>query len=116
MTLTERKLHGLTGKPVGKNSSTAKNSCGTEELIKALTALRRQLKSLEKRDTAQAEVLRLLLLDRLLHLGKSCIDKGEISCDDRRRFHAMHACYRNTPGGNGEAEAIAMGVGALPLK
>lgn len=88
----------------------------TDELTKALGDLRGQLKTLKESDTAQAEALRLILLDRILYLGKGYIDKGEISYDDRRRFHAMHNCYHSGLGGNGDADLIVEGVDALPLK
>ena len=58
----------------------------------------------------------LILLDRILWLGQGDINKGEISFDDRRRFHAMHSCYHSGLGGNGDADIIVEGVDALPLK
>lgn len=88
----------------------------TDELAKTLGELQSQLKTLKDSDTAQAEALRLILLDRILYLGKGYIDKGEISYDDRRRFHAMHTCYHSGLGGNGDADLIVEGVDALPLK
>lgn len=88
----------------------------TDELAKTLGELQSQLKTLKESDTAQAEALRLILLDRILYLGKGYIDKGEISYDDRRRFHAMHTCYHSGLGGNGDADLIVEGVDALPLK
>lgn len=88
----------------------------TDELTKTLTDMQQQLATLKASDTAQAEALRLILLDRVLYLGKSYIDKGEISYDDRRRFHAMHDCYHTGLGGNGDANLIVEGVDALPLK
>ena len=71
---------------------------------------------LKNSDTAQSEALKLILLDRILWLGQSYINKGEISFDDRRRFHAMHSCYHSGLGGNGDADIIVEGVDALPLK
>ena len=88
----------------------------TDELMKALEDLRGQLTTLKGSDTAQAEALRLILLDRILYLGKGYIDRGEISYDDRRRFHAMHTCYHSGLGGNGDGDFIVEGVDALPLK
>lgn len=88
----------------------------TDELAGTLGEVQKQLETLKASDTAQAEALRLILLDRVLYLGKSYIDKGEISYDDRRRFHAMHNCYHSGLGGNGDADLIVEGVDALPLK
>lgn len=88
----------------------------TEELTKTLTELQDEIKALKKSDAAQSEALKLILLDRVLYLGKGYIAKGEISYDDRRRFHAMHNCYHTGLGGNGDADLIVEGVDALPLK
>ena len=74
----------------------------TDELTKTLSGLQ--------------EALKLILLDRILWLGQGYINKGEISFDDRRRFHAMHSCYHSGLGGNGDADIIVEGVDALPLK
>lgn len=88
----------------------------TEELTKTLADLQKEIKTLKDSDAAQSEALKLILLDRVLYLGKGYIDKGEISYDDRRRFHAMHTCYHTALGGNGDADLIVEGVDALPLK
>lgn len=88
----------------------------TDELAKTLATLQEEIKTLKKSDDAQSEALKLMLLDRVLYLGKGYIDKGEISYDDRRRFHAMHNCYHTGLGGNGDADLIVEGVDALPLK
>ena len=79
-------------------------------------AVQGQLKVLKTSDTAQAEALRLILLDRVLYLGRGYIKAGEISYDDRRRFHAMHNCYHSGLGGNGDADLVVAAVDELPLK
>jgi len=66
-------------------------------------------------DAAQSEALKLVLLDRILYLGRSYIAKGEISYDERRRFHLMHKCYHTGLGGNGDADPIVSDVDELPL-
>lgn len=88
----------------------------TDDLAKTLATLQAEIKILKDSDAAQSEALKLMLLDRVLYLGKGYIDKGEISYDDRRRFHAMHNCYHSGLGGNGDADLIVEGVDALPLK
>jgi predicted nuclease with TOPRIM domain len=75
-----------------------------------------RLKSLENQMAAQSEALKLILLDRILHLGKGYIEKGEISFDDRRRFHEMHDCYHQGLHGNGDAALVVEGVDQLPVK
>ena len=80
-----------------------------EELEKRLNDIVNQL-------AAVAKAERVILLDRILHLGKGYIDKGEISFDDRKRFHDMHSCYHDDLGGNGDAKLVVEGVDELPLK
>lgn len=75
-----------------------------------------KLKRIEDQNKAQSEAIKLILLDRILWLGQSYIDKGEISFDDRKRFHAMHDSYHTGLGGNGDADLIVEAVDALPLK
>jgi len=75
-----------------------------------------RLRRIENQNKAQSEAIKLILLDRILWLGQSYIDKGEISFDDRKRFHAMHDSYHTGLGGNGDADLIVEAVDALPLK
>ena len=63
-----------------------------------------------------ANALKLILLDRILYLGQSYLNKGEVSIYDRQRLHAMHECYHNGLGGNGDADLIMRAVDELPLK
>lgn len=75
-----------------------------------------RLTRIEKQNKALVEGLRAMLLDRILYLGQSYVDKGEISYDDRHRFHQMHDCYHNGLGGNGDANLIVEAVDELPPK
>lgn len=75
-----------------------------------------RLTCIENQNKAIAEGLRAMLLDRILYLGQSYVDKGEISYDDRHRFHQMHDCYHNGLGGNGDANLIVEAVDELPPK
>lgn len=99
-----------------KEDRAEEKSDKTNELSSTLSGVQEQLTHLKDSDAAQSEALKLILLDRILWLGQSYINKGEISFDDRRRFHAMHQCYHSGLGGNGDADIIVEGVDALPLK
>lgn len=77
---------------------------------------RKRIKDLEDGIAAQSKAMRFILLDRILTLGQSYIDAGEISYDERRRFHRMHDCYHNDLGGNGDADLIVKAVDALSPK
>lgn len=70
---------------------------------------------LEEQNKAQTEALKLIMLDRILHLGQSYVEKGEISFDDRKRLHDMHKCYHDGLGGNGDADLIMDDVDELRL-
>lgn len=113
--ITERWKFKATRKAT-KEDRAEKKADKTDEITKMLAGLQTEIESLKDSDAAQSEALKLILLDRVLYLGKGYIDKGEISYDDRRRFHAMHKCYYTGLNGNGDADLIVEGVDALPLK
>lgn len=88
----------------------------TAELQKDFEKLDKQLNDIDRELSAQSEALKLILLDRILHLGTKFVQAGEITLDDRSRFHAMHACYHSGLHGNGDADLIVAAVDELPLK
>lgn len=57
--------------------------------------IEKKLKDLDTQNTAENEALRVILLDRIRHLGQSYIAAGEIDFDDRRIFHMMHSVYHD---------------------
>lgn len=103
-----------------KEDRTAEVSKEIEEIKKAEGEWRKdieqKLKALDTQNTAENEALRVILLDRIRHLGQSYIDAGEIDFDDRRIFHMMHSVYHNGLGGNGDADLVVKAVDELPLK
>lgn len=80
-----------------------------EEMEKEISTMKDQIEALVEAD-------RVILLDRIRHLGQSYIQKGEITFDDRRIFHMMHDAYHDGLGGNGDADLIVEAVDELPLK
>ena len=76
----------------------------------------KKLQELENKVAAVAEGVKLMLLDRIIHLGQGYIDKGEITYDERHRFHQMHDCYHDGLNGNGDAKLIVEAVDELPPK
>lgn len=80
-----------------------------EEMEKEISIMKAQIEALVEAD-------RVVLLDRIRHLGQSYIQKGEISFDDRRIFHMMHDAYHDGLGGNGDADLVVEAVDDLPLK
>lgn len=79
-----------------------------EEMEQEVSVMKKQIEALVEAD-------RVILLDRIRHLGQSYIQKGEISFDDRRIFHMMHDAYHNGLNGNGDADLIVEAVDELPL-
>ena len=75
-----------------------------------------KLEALDAQNTVENEALRVILLDRIRHLGQSYIAAGEIDFDDRRIFHMMHSVYHDGLGGNGDADLVVEAVDELPLK
>ena len=75
-----------------------------------------RLKTLETTVNAVAEGVKLMLLDRIIYLGQGYVDKGEITYDERHRFHQMHDCYHTGLNGNGDADLIVEAVDELPPK
>ena len=71
---------------------------------------------MDQQMAAQSEALKLVLLDRILYLGQSYIDKGEVTFDNRKRLREMHDAYHNGLKGNGDADSIMKAVDLLPLK
>lgn len=78
--------------------------------------IERKLAALDTQNTAENEALRVILLDRIRHLGQRYIAAGEIDFDDRRIFHMMHSVYHDGLGGNGDADLVVEAVDELPLK
>lgn len=87
-----------------------------EEEIAWKKEIEKKLKDLDTQNTAENEALRVILLDRIRHLGQSYIAAGEIDFDDRRIFHMMHSVYHDGLGGNGDADLVVEAVDELPLK
>ena len=88
----------------------------TDELQRDFESLTKQLKDMDRELSAQSEALKLILLDRIMNLGTKYVQAGEITLDDRTRFHAMYNCYHCGLHGNGDADLIVAAVDELPLK
>lgn len=61
------------------------------------------------------DALKVMMLDRILHLGRAYIKAGEVDADDLRRLRQMHEVYHSL-GGNGDADLIMAAVNKLTLK
>lgn len=75
-----------------------------------------RLKEMEANDKAQQEGIKYVLLDRIIYIGQSFINHGEVTYDERKRLGDMHAVYHEKLGGNGDADSVMKDVYELPLK
>lgn len=60
--------------------------------------------------------VRILLYDRIKHLGKSYITRGWITVDELEDFHNMHSIYHHDLDGNGFLDAVVASVNTLPVR
>lgn len=75
-----------------------------------------RLEATEKKLDALKIGVRIILLDRIQHLGQAYIRDGEVDFDDRRRLNDMHSVYHSSLGGNGDLDVLMHEVNSLPLK
>ena len=59
--------------------------------------------------------LRMLLYDRIKHLGKSYITRGNIHAEELEDLIAMHKVYHDTLHGNGFLDELMIQVRHLPI-
>ena len=88
----------------------------------ALSALISGLFSLwqmrKKKKDGVRDGIKILLYDRIKHLGKSYIERGYLSSEELEDLTTMHDIYHDPDGlnGNGFLDAIMKNVKNLPIK
>lgn len=65
-------------------------------------------------DTGIQAGVRILLYDRIKHLGKAYIKKGFVTVEELEDLHSMHAIYHDELGGNGFLDSLMKSVDSLP--
>lgn len=75
-------------------------------IINAIITNTKRYKSLE---TAN----RLIMKDRIKHLGKSYIKRGSITVEELKDLHEMHECYHELKG-NGFLDSLMREIDSLP--
>ena len=106
-------INGLFG--IWKQKAERKAKKAEENVAKRLDELAEWQKEVDAKMDALRDGLRCNLLDRIIHLGQSFIEKGAVTFDDRKRLRDMHTSYHDGLKGNGDADAIMKAVDALPL-
>ena len=87
-----------------------------EELTKTVNAVHKEQEEQSQQLDALRDAMKCVLLDRIIYLGQSYIEAGEVDFDDRKRLRDMHTSYHKGLNGNGDADAIMKAVDELPLK
>ena len=72
----------------------------------------------KKKQDGVREGIKILLYDRIKHLGKAYIERGYISAEELEDLTTMHEIYHDPDGlnGNGFLDAIMRNVKSLPIK
>ena len=76
----------------------------------------REIKAISNKVDAMYLADRLILSDRIKHLGKTYIARHEITAEELEDIMAMHECYHTDLGGNGFLDNIMRQVQELPIK
>lgn len=82
-------------------------------IINAVLSARREKR---QKETGVTIGVRMLLYDRIKHLGKAYISRGSITTEELEDLIAMHKTYHDDLGGNGFLDALMKSVKALPIK
>ncbi len=69
-----------------------------------------------QKETGVSAGVRMLLYDRIKHLGKAYIQRGSVTSDELEDLIAMHKIYHDDLGGNGFLDTLMDSVRALPIK
>ncbi len=77
----------------------------------AMTAWRER----RKRETGIEAGVRIILYDRIKHLGKKYIESGYICPDDLEDIIEMHRIYHDSLRGNGFLNSVMQKVTSLPI-
>lgn len=89
------------------------SSSALTALINGIIIAQREKK---QKETGVSAGIRILLYDRIKHLGKSYIERGCITSEELEDLIAMHKIYHDDLDGNGFLDAIMRSVGALPIR
>lgn len=67
-------------------------------------------------DTSIQAGVRILLYDRIKHLGKKYVARGYVSLEELEDLHNMHRIYHDELIGNGFLDSLMNAVNQLPHK
>lgn len=79
-----------------------------------ITAIINAIITHSKSYNSLVEANRILMKDRIKHLGNDYIHRGNITSEELQDLHEMHNCYHDL-GGNGFLDTIMNNVNRLPM-
>ena len=82
-------------------------------IINAILAARREKR---QEETGVSAGVRMLLYDRIKHLGKAYIQRGSVTSDELEDMIARHKIYHDDLAGNGFLDTLMDSVRSLPIK
>lgn len=87
---------------------------GSSALASLISGVIGLIANRKKQETGVEAGVRILLYDRIKHLGIKHIEKGYITHDEYEDLGRMHAVYHNALNGNGFLDNIMEQVNELP--
>ena len=89
---------------------------GSGALSALITGLFRLLEQKQKKEDGVKAGVRILLYDRIKHLGLTYIQQGYITADALEDLEHMHEIYHRELSGNGYLDSIMNLVRRLPIR
>ncbi len=79
-------------------------------------ALKSEVETINEQLSGLTVAMRMLMYDRIKHLGNSYLKRGYISSEELADLIEMHRVYHDTLKGNGFLDTLMEKVKALPVK
>lgn len=74
------------------------------------------ISNIQKEDNGVRAGTRILLYDRIKHLGRTYIERGTITIEELDDIHDMHRIYHTDLGGNGFLDTLMKKIENLPIE
>lgn len=97
------------------NRKAHKEDTAADNQTAICTARGEEIKAISGKVDAMYLADRLIMSDRIKHLGKIYIARREITAEELEDIMTMHECYHSDLGGNGFLDNIMRQVQELPI-
>lgn len=98
------------------NRKAQKEDRAEEKRIADCAVRGQEIAGVQKKVDALFIANRMLLYDRIKHLGKTYIARQSITAEELEDLIGMHECYHTTLNGNGFLDDLMSQVRRLPIK